>query len=76
MALTAAASGHTEHAMRAGLVSAATALVGIMIMTTTWHRDTLTHHNVPSLLNDTWERTPPFARRRGKPAGIETDRRH
>ncbi|WP_067536657.1 hypothetical protein [Nocardia crassostreae] len=76
MTLTAAASGHTEYAMVAGIVCAVTALFGITMMTTTWHRDNVQHHNIPSLLNDTWERTPPFARRRGKPWGIETMRRH
>lgn len=76
MALTAVGSGHTQHAVIAGIICAVTAFAGFTIMIATWHHDTHIHHNVPSLLNDTWERTPPFARRRGRPVGIETARRH
>ncbi|MGW4119071.1 hypothetical protein [Nocardia sp. NPDC004711] len=74
MALTAAGTGHTEWAMLAGIVCAATILFGITVMTTTVHRDHVDHHNVPSLLNDTWESTPAFARRRGAPLAIEPHR--
>ncbi|MGW4248716.1 hypothetical protein [Nocardia sp. NPDC004722] len=71
MALTAAGSGHTQWAMLAGIICAATVLFGITIMTTTIHRDHVEHHNVPSLMNDTWEVSPAFARRRGAPKSIE-----
>ncbi|AYF75701.1 hypothetical protein D7D52_19695 [Nocardia yunnanensis] len=76
MALTAAGSGQTEWALLAGIICAATALFGLTVMTTTVHRDHVQHHNIPSLLNDTWKRTPAFARRRGNPRGIETDVHH
>ncbi|MFE3187964.1 hypothetical protein ACFXHA_03085 [Nocardia sp. NPDC059240] len=71
MALTAAGSGHTQWAMLSGIICAATVLFGITIMTTTIHRDHVEHHNVPSLMNDTWEVSPAFARRRGAPKSIE-----
>ncbi|GAB2537788.1 hypothetical protein [Nocardia heshunensis] len=71
MALTAAGSGHTQWAMLSGIICAATVLFGITIMSTTIHRDHVEHHNVPSLMNDTWEVSPAFARRRGAPKSIE-----
>ncbi|WP_405495688.1 hypothetical protein [Nocardia sp. NBC_00511] len=74
MALTAAGSGHTQWAMLAGIICAATVLFGITVMTTTVRRDHTEHHNVPNLLNDTWETSPAFARRRGLPKHIEPRR--
>ncbi|MTE14255.1 hypothetical protein [Nocardia aurantiaca] len=71
MALTAAGSGHTQWALVAGLICAATLLFGLTVMTTTVHRDHVERHNAPSLLNDTWESTPAFVRRRGAPQAIE-----
>ncbi|MEV6772086.1 hypothetical protein AB0N05_26010 [Nocardia sp. NPDC051030] len=71
MALTAAGSGHTQWAMLSGIICAATVLFGLTVATTTIHRDHTEHHNVPSLLNDTWEVSPAFARRRGAPKSIE-----
>ncbi|GAB4586471.1 hypothetical protein Ntsu_43030 [Nocardia sp. IFM 10818] len=74
MALTAAGSGHTQYAMLAGIVCAATVLFGVTVLGTTIHRDNMEHHNVPSLLNDSWEQSPAFARRRGAPRAIEPHR--
>ncbi|MFE4459845.1 hypothetical protein ACFYUD_18675 [Nocardia tengchongensis] len=71
MALTAAGTGHSQLALIAGVVCATTILFGLTVMTTTVHRDHADHHNVPSLLNDTWEVSPAFALRRGAPAAIE-----
>lgn len=74
MALTAAGTGHSQWALIAGTICAATVLFGLTVMSTTVHRDHADHHNVPSLLNDTWETTPAFALRRGAPAAIEPHR--
>lgn len=74
MALTAAGTGHTQWAIVAGGVCAATILFALMLTSTTVHRDHLEHHNPPSLLNDTWEVSPGFATRRGAPAAIEPHR--
>ncbi|MFI1920423.1 hypothetical protein [Nocardia sp. NPDC020380] len=71
MTLTAAGSGHTQWAMIAGIICAATVLLGLTIMTTTVRRDHVEHHLVPNLLNDCWEKTPPYARLRGAPKYIE-----
>ncbi|MBL1073805.1 hypothetical protein JK358_05315 [Nocardia sp. 2] len=74
MALTAAGSGHGQLAMVAGIICAATVLFSLTVLATTIHRDNLEHHNIPSLLNDSWEVTPAFARRRGAPTAIEPHR--
>lgn len=74
MALTAAGSGHSQYAMVAGIICAATALFGVTVLGTTIHRDNNEHHAVPSLLNDSYEKAPPFARLRGAPKYIEVHR--
>ncbi|MGV9413652.1 hypothetical protein ACWDOP_27440 [Nocardia sp. NPDC003693] len=71
MALTAAGSGQTRWAVLAGIICAATLLFGLTVMMTTVHRDRVDEHMIPSLLNDSWEKTPAFARERGLPASIE-----
>ncbi|WP_067686526.1 hypothetical protein [Nocardia jejuensis] len=65
MALTAAASGHTQYAIIAGIICAATVLFATTTLATTIHRDHLDHHHNPHLLNDTWQQPPAFARHRG-----------
>ncbi|MBF6331398.1 hypothetical protein [Nocardia transvalensis] len=67
LAITAAGNGNYRWALLAGGICAATALVGGTLLATTVHRDHAEHHSPPNLLNDTWERTPAYARRRGAP---------
>ncbi|WP_306361939.1 hypothetical protein [Nocardia sp. CC227C] len=64
MALTAAGTGHSQWAIVAGGICAATLLFALMLMTTTVHRDHLDHHDVPSLLNDSYATSPGWARQR------------
>ncbi|WP_153806997.1 hypothetical protein [Nocardia sp. SYP-A9097] len=71
MALTAAGSGHTQYAMLSGIICAGTILFGLTVIATTVRRDHQDHHNTPNLLQDTWELSPAFARRRGAPSSIE-----
>ncbi|MBB5917032.1 hypothetical protein BJY24_005944 [Nocardia transvalensis] len=73
MALTAAGSGHTDLAVLAGGVCAATVIVGLTLVATTVHRDHEDHHAVPNLLNDHW-RPMPSERREGRPAPIAARR--
>ncbi|NNH69240.1 hypothetical protein HLB23_05040 [Nocardia uniformis] len=74
MALTAAGTGHSDMAVLAGGICAATLLFALMLLSTTVHRDHLENHNVPSLLNDTWSVTPSWARERGAPQADESHR--
>lgn len=74
MALTAAGSGHTQWAIVAGGICAATLLFALMLLSTTVHRDHLENHNVPSLLNDTWKTSPTWATTRGAAHAMEPHR--
>ncbi len=74
MALTAAGSGHTRYAMLAAIICAGTVLYGITLITTTVRRDHRDHHNTPNLLQDSWQLSPAFARRRGAPRAVEPRR--
>ncbi|MFI5775595.1 hypothetical protein [Nocardia sp. NPDC051570] len=76
MALTAAATGHARWAVLCGGLCAAAFIIAITLFGTTVHRDHVDRHATPNLIADPWQRTPPFAARRGTRTESERWRPH